>query len=918
MSCLWNKIELVEESEQEVSFVARKILASFLILFFSFGLTKDSVAALFKQELTKTHLRWNFFIPKETLVLEKKHTKVFLKTLNSDFYKKLKDTINELSLDSRYIKKLSSSQSENKDNVPTVVIELSDPSVEVFGFYRDRERKYVLDFWKDKEKSELRTIEKIQNTQNVTDQKKNLQTPKKREAVKKVASKPSLVKRAPAQINPKKLKNKHSSNKNLFRDYRYGAAFVWDYPELKPKLEKIIDINSKTVEYFYPIKDRDFKKNEKEAHYQLIINFYRRKKYGLMYKSMKLFRDRYGGYSELNEYLKANAILRDNIKTGNLESLKMAVNMLINIEKGTQNYELKKSIVKYLIQYYMNNKESIEALKFSKRLYVDSKENFDYEESRYAIKAILHNLAELSQADKIREIINDKSMSILTSEQVLIAYEIYALRKIGKTERVVDTYKKIKKNLSKQVLPSILYNVAESYFRLGKFEKSIALFDKFLSQHSYHKNAEMARVRVALAYEMTERNIDQTLALYKNAINRAQSFEIKTEAKVRYVGMRSVRKKVLNNSDRESKVLLEIDPKKKLSKNLKKILWLVRLRSFINEKEYSKALSYLEALPLIELKPSERRVFHADGSEVIYGLVLNYYKQANYSKILKVWSQYKKKYISQAANDPYLNFIVGQTYLKLGLYEGFEKVYADFKKLSKSLTKTFPIWVERYNIGSTDDVMLELNIVRNIKLENLDLANSDINQLAQKRPGYEKIDYYQGLVNFKEKNYKNTIKSFENFFTKKKEVTIFDPQDLAYMMQSYTTSLYELNLLDKFAKISNAILNDTENYAPSNPFIKELRKNLEYLNIEILIGKGTAAAYLQVEPKISKFLSQYPDSDVRGRMYYLQGLCLIKNKKRNQAREVLEKLMKENGVSNYIRELAKSELSLLNIKEKIL
>ena len=894
--------------------MTRKALSKLLFFVFSFVLTKGIFATVFKQEQAKTHLRWNFFIPKDTLVLEKKNTKVFLKTLNSSFYKEFKKILHNLNLNSRYIKGFELlPSSQDGHNVSIVVVELSDPNVEIFGFYRDREKKYVLDFWKDRKKLELKKIGDIEEKtgKKISQLHKEIQK-------KKIDSKRPSPERAPAQVTSQKSKNEKNKAKSMFRDYRYGATFIWDYPELKPKLEKIVDINRKTVEYFYPIEDRDFKKNKKEAHNQLTINLYRKKKYGLMYKSMKLFREKYEEYSELNEYLKANAILRDNIKTGNAESLKMAINILTNIEKGTKNYELKKAIMKYLVQYYMDNKESIEALKVAKRSYVASKENFDYEESRHAVKAILYNLAELSQVDKIREIINDKSMSIFASDQILTAYEIYALKKLGKIEEVVGIYEKDKKRFSKQVLPSILYNVAESYFRLGNFEESTKLFDKFLSQHSYHKNAERARVRIALVYEIMEKDFAQTLALYKNAINRTQSFEIKTEAKIRYVGIRNARKKEIENSDRELKVLLEVEPKKKLNKNLKKLLWIVRLRTFINEKEYKKALSYIEALPLIELKPSERKTFQADGSEIIYGLIMDYYKQADYSKIIKVWTQYKDKYISQVANDPYLNFILGQSYLKLGLHEGFEKIYANFKKLSTTLEKRFPIWVERFESGDKDDMMIELNIARNIKLKNLDLARSDIEKLAKKRPGYEKIDYYKGLVNFKDKNYKATIESFENFFTKKRDAIIFDPQDLANMMRYYTTSLYELNLLDKFAKVSKAILSDTENYAPTNPFVKDLRENLEYLNIEILVGKGTSANYIQLEPKINDFLNKYPDSDVRGRVHYLQGLCFIKNKKHNQAKKVLEELMKKNGVSNYIKELAKSELYLLNIKEKIL
>ena len=357
--------------------MTRKALPKLLFFAFSILLAKGVFATVFEQEQTRTHLRWNFFIPKDTLVLEKKNTKVFLKTLNSNFYKEFEKILHKLNLNSRYIKGFESlPPSQDEHNVSTIIVELSDPSVEIFGFYRDREEKYVLDFWKDNKKLEFQKTGNIKEGAKEKISKLYKKPHQELKEKKKENLKQSSPARAPAQIVSQEPKKEKGKPKSMFRDYRYGATFVWDYPELKPKLEKIVDISRKTVEYFYPIKDRDFKKNKKEAHNQLTINLYRKKKYGLMYKSIKLYREQYDEYSELNEYLKANAILRDNIKTGNAESLKMAINILINIEKGTNNYELKKAIMKYLIQYYMDNKESIEALKVAKRSYVASKGKF--------------------------------------------------------------------------------------------------------------------------------------------------------------------------------------------------------------------------------------------------------------------------------------------------------------------------------------------------------------------------------------------------------------------------------------------------------------------------------------------------------------------------------------------------------------
>jgi len=51
---------------------------------------------------------------------------------------------------------------------------------------------------------------------------------------------------------------------------------------------------------------------------------------------------------------------------------------------------------------------------------------------------------------------------------------------------------------------------------------------------------------------------------------------------------------------------------------------------------------------------------------------------------------------------------------------------------------------------------------------------------------------------------------------------------------------------------------------------------------------------------------------------YLQGLALIQNQKIKEGKELLNNLVNDKNVSDYIKELAKSELSLINIKEKTL
>lgn len=901
-----------------------KFLTFLLFISFSYA---NFAASLINQERNDTYLRWTLFTEKENIVMEKEGNKVYLKTLNSEFFENAKQSFNKLNPATGYIKDIKFVDPNNQNNISQIVITLSDEEVELFSFYKQREKKYIFDFWRDEQKAD----EKISQIEKAN----------KKKVVKKSGAKISkkTKKRNPADIDPKKVpvlidkKSKLSKNKlrdkkvpkkkissDGYQDFRYGASFVWDYEGFGPKLKQTLEIATKTPEYFYPIKDRDISKGQEESHLQLSINLYRKKKYGLMYKSIKLFNEKYPNskVSYINEYLKVNAIIRNHIAEGNREPLKMSINLLRSLGESSPDYELSKAITKYLISYYIGTKEYVEILKQAKRFYVLSKENFDYEESAYAAEAIFYGLSMMNQVERVEEVLKEKTITKLLPKQLQLAYRIFVSHRYGDMEKAIRYYQQSRKSIVGKAYPSILFNIGEAYFRKAEFEKSIRMFDRFLSHYSYHEMSDYARLRLALSYEILDKNKKQTILLYKNAINRSTKVDVLHEAKFRLAALRSVRKVKPSKEDIETRVLLTVKSKEKLSSNLKKLLWLVRLRTFIRDKKYRSALKYLKAVPLTSLKPAERRVFEADGSEIIYGIIHDHYINGNYSNIIKIWNMNKDNYIAKVANDPYINFVIGQSYLNLGLYKGFEKQYTRFKKLNDQPIKTFPYWVDRVELGNKTAILKELSLLKNIKLENWNTASRKLEALNKEKIAQDRYSYYKGIINFQKKSYKAAMNSFEDFLSSQKRDMELDPSELANLIRYYTDSIYELGLLDKYQQVSRAILEDTEKFSNENKYLKEVLERLEYMNIEILAGKSDKSSYLIVENKINDFLQKYKEPKNYGRIRYLLGHSYVKNMKLDEGQEVLQQLLQDEKISDYIKELAKSELSLIAIKKRTL
>jgi TolA-binding protein len=928
----------------------------YLTIFFLSLIVLENISfaqAIMDQEKASTYLRWNFFTGRDQLQFNKKRNIVVIKTLNNDLYKNLKEELASLKIDQSYIKGINYKESDTEANSASAMaieIELKNDNVEMFSFYRERDKKYVVDFWMDGDTVTLNkaAIKKpIEEDQVVDVTAKPLPiVPTVTKAPKSKMKKNQANKSAPKEdlasivkedkilsgfiVDPNKVVVKSDKeilaeeieSKKPYRDFRYGATFIWDYDPIAPAYKEVVNLKTKIPEIFYPIANRSFKKSEQEAHLQLTINLYRKKKWGLMYKSIKLFQQKYGMEKEweLVEFIKANAILRENIETPNPELFKNAFSILSTLSEKSENYELKKAIYKYLLTFYMEKGEHLKTLQLSKNYYAGTRDNFDFEESAIPAEAMLNSLAKLGQIEKIQELSQEKTMKKILPAQLILSYQTFSYLRSGDLTSLIALYEKNKASLAKPIDPVIMYNTAEAYFRVGRYSESMALYEDFVKNYSHEFVASNASLRIALCSDLMDRNYQDTLELYKRAIDQSVDSNVSYEARIRYVAFRGVRKIALDDRDLEIRIFLEQDKNLKTipDKNLSKLLQQVRLRSLIVDRKYKEALAYLSLLPMVTMPKIDARVFDGDGAEIIYGIISDFYKKSEYSQVIKAWQTYKDKYVDKVAQDPFINFVVGSSYIKLGLYKGFDEVYASFEKLKDTPNRTFPIWIARGGFQKASDLLSELVLIKDIKLQNWDLVQKNIAVFEKKMSNYNKTNYYRGLVAFNQKNYPEAVTQFENFFSKQDQRIIYDPSDVADMIRAYTDSIYELGQTDKFLKVSEAILNDTNSFGTDNAYIQNVRERIAYLGIEITAGKGKKENYMLFEKKITDFKKANPKSIYTGRVNYLLGQAMVISQKVKEGRDVFTSLMNDKDTSDYIKELAKSELSLLNLKEKTL
>jgi hypothetical protein len=862
-----------------------------------------SSAQLISEQLFKTHLRWIFNTPKEQIVIKKIGNYVSIETLNINLFQQMVTDFTKFKVNADYLESIDFINENFPANPATIKIKVKNEAIELFSFYKDDSNQMVMDFWinKDIVTAQTAAVVKVDPTP--------LKPIAKVEAPKKIFKKP-------ISIPVLKKENLDPEAKN-YRDFRYGAAFIWDYSALIPPLEQDVILESKIPENFYPLKDRENINDEKESHMQLNINFYRKESWGLLAKSIDLYEKKYGKDKNyiLNQFIKANALLKNNLVEKNPTITITAVNMLNNLAEQTNDSYMKFAIYRYTIEHTIGLKDYIRAAQLARNLYLVATQNFDNEMIILSTRVILHSLARLKQIDKIREFVNEKPVLRTLPKQEADAYISYVQLSHGETEELIKEYDKKSKGYAQPVHPTILFNLAESYFREAKYSEAIKYFDQFVTHYSHLSQATQARVRLALSFELINKPIKEVLALYRNAIDRATIAEYRYEAKLRYVGVRLNRKINPTKDDSEVLVFLDKTPaeEKEMHQNLNKLLWLVRLRTYINQEQYKEALTYFTTLPIDSMSLLDKRVFLGDGSEIVLGVIQQMYNTQEYTNAIKTWETYRYKFDNQIASNPYLNFIICESYLRLGLFESFTKGIEKLRKLKSEPTRNYPLWANGSKNIKIDELISELELIKAVNNGEWDKASELLSKMPETKRELLNYEYYNGLIKYHNQKFSEAISSFEEILVSQNQANSISPTQLKELISFYTEALFKVEESEKFQRNISAMIKDIKNSDQEN--LKANLERMEYLVIESYFSEKEPK-YSEILKFIQGFNNQYIKSNYSDRLTLIKGISLVRGKSLQEGEEVLKALMTKQDAPGYLKELAKSEIAVLELKKK--
>ncbi len=865
-------------------------------------------------------MRWILPFSKDKITISKDNKSLMIETLDSSIYEALCQELKSKSLDKEYFKSIIPTEKNNSSGAYQLALQLSKDNVEMFQFRREEDQSLIIDFWVNNEDSasakdteELTKSEKIKKKKELSIEIKEdwiepdkVVVEKKKEERKKDELLFAKEKLDKITENVKLLSESPQRNekKTTYLDFRYGSSFLWKYEPIMPMIEKDIDLTVKTPEFLYPVVDRPKFKEEREAHLQLMINFYKKRNFGFMKKSIDLFEKRYKlrpNERELIKYLSALSLIQSHFKSSNPSLFASAIVLLEELLQETTDSTMKQTLYRYIIQYKIDQKDYVGSLKFARDFFIFSQEKNIKSQIFISSKTIMFALAKLGEVDKLDKFMEEPSVQDWLDGQEGLGFKFYSMYLRGDFGAITNQFEKREKGLTKPFYPPILFTVAEAYFNLGEFEKSLALYKDFVKSYSFISEASFARLRIALNMDLLDYPFTQVTSSYLEAINLSTLAKARYEAKLRYIGLAFNRKVTLAPNDSDKTILgffdYQMDEEIQVKDNLKQLLWLTRLRSLIREKKYELAMTYWQTLPLDEIDSSYKEVFVKDGTEIVIGLLQESFTANDYAKVLKRWGMYQMPFSEYLAKSKDALYYISQSALKLNLTDIAQQYIEKFSTVQEY---NFPIWVDRLHSANDFDLLIFKSY---LKQKNMTAARSTLASLTKNSLLW---NWGQAMMMFEEKKLPEG-KNFTESILITEKVSKLDKQDLVDLLLNYFDAQENVDWDEGVRSRVSAIL---QGISIENLQFKNVIEKGHYLLTECY-ARDSVKDFDNIEKSWNFFKSNFPESGYIYRMNYIYASSLIKNKKFKQGRSSLDDLIKNAKTPSYIREMAKNDINSL-------
>jgi tetratricopeptide (TPR) repeat protein len=207
----------------------------------------------------------------------------------------------------------------------------------------------------------------------------------------------------------------------------------------------------------------------------------------------------------------------------------------------------------------------------------------------------------------------------------------------------------------------------------------------------------------------------------------------------------------------------------------------------------------------------------------------------------------------------------------------------------------------------------ELAVIKHVASKEWDQAEAKLTTSPVSRRDSLNFAFYQGQIAYHRGNWQTASEHFEKVLLKQNPQNRLTPRQMSELLMGYVDSLYNLKDVQRFKSVVKALYQDIAQ-SKSAPILN-VAERVHYLLTESLVAEQTPD-WKEVETLAREFRGKFQKSPYSGRIEYLLGLSLLRDGRLKEGKDVLNALLGKKDVPGYVREMARTELSSLELRTK--
>jgi hypothetical protein len=246
------------------------------------------------------------------------------------------------------------------------------------------------------------------------------------------------------------------------------------------------------------------------------------------------------------------------------------------------------------------------------------------------------------------------------------------------------------------------------------------------------------------------------------------------------------------------------------------------------------------------------------------------------------------------------------------MYKSFERSMSILKTIDRKVSRTFPVWVDRDEF-SVASMIKELEVIKMIASSEWDKARKYLGRSGDK--GLRKAEYYRLKVAYMTKDFPKAADLGEDLLTKSSVKSLLNKNEMSDVVLFYIESLNKGDDRTRYVKASKALIKDLRKIKDDKIF-KSVYERIAYLYIEHM-ASATGTNFTELMGLTGRFLNEFKNSEYKWRVSYLRGISLVNGIDLTEGKQHLQSLLKNMDVPEDIKDLARSELSALELTNNL-